>query len=237
MSIVKEMNSSADIPVRERKRKRRWSLLRLFLSGAAMLVVMLTAGFFLFFSLIDDRAAGDPPEADAIVVLTGGPLRISEAVKLLMQGKGERLLISGVYSATTKSELAALTPGDEELFKCCVDIGYDARDTIGNADETSSWAEEYGFKTIIVVTDSFHMPRSLAEIRRALPDARLISFPVRQDNLHLEAPWSYPGTMKLLAREYAKFVPAFARCVAIQLTRSRGIRGSMLDCVNTSDQQ
>jgi uncharacterized SAM-binding protein YcdF (DUF218 family) len=207
------------------------------LGGACVLAVILVAGFFLFFSLIDDRAAGNPPEADAIVVLTGGPLRISEAVKLLMQGKGERLLISGVYSATTRSELAALTPGDDELFKCCVDIGYDARDTIGNADETSSWAEEYGFKTIIVVTDSFHMPRSLAELRRALPGANLIPFPVRQGNLHLEAPWSYPGTMKLLAREYAKFVPAFARCVVIQLTRSRGIRGSAFDCMNTSAPQ
>ena len=95
------------------------------------------AGFVVFLNLIDDHIVSEPPKADAIVVLTGGPSRISEGVKLLMQGKGDRLLISGVYSATTRSELAALSPGDEELFKCCVDIGYDARDTIGNADETS----------------------------------------------------------------------------------------------------
>lgn len=235
MSIVKGMKSSVDIPVEASKRKRRWSWLRLIFGGAIALAAALVAGFALFFSLIDGRPAVGAPDADAIVVLTGGPSRISEAVKLLMQGRGQRLLISGVNSATTRSELAALSPGDEELFKCCVDIGYDARDTIGNAHETSGWAEEYGFKSIIVVTDSFHMPRSLAEIRRMLPDAHLISFPVQQGNLHLEAPWSYPGTLKLLAHEYAKFIPAFTRCVAIQLTRSRGIRGSVLDCMNTAN--
>ncbi|MBX2806358.1 MAG: YdcF family protein [Hyphomicrobiales bacterium] len=236
MSIVKDMNSSADIPVQDRKAKRRWPWLRLMLGGCVVLAAAIIAGFFLYFNLIDDRPAANLDDADAIVVLTGGPLRISEAVKLLMQGKGERLLISGVYSATTRSELVALSPGDDELFQCCVDIGYDARDTIGNADETSSWAGEYGFKSIIVVTDSFHMPRSLAEIRRALPKAQLIPFPVRQDSLHLEAPWSYPGTLKLLAHEYAKFVPAFARCVAVQITRSRSIRDSALDCMNSHPQ-
>ena len=81
------------------------------------------------------------------------------------------------------------------------------------------------------------LPRSLAEIRRALPDARLIPFPVQQENLNLEAPWSYPGTLKLLAREYVKFVPAFARCVAIQLTRRRGIPGSAHDCMNAAHTQ
>jgi len=237
MSIVKDMKSSVDIPVEARKRKPRWPWRKLMFGGCIVLAMALAAGFALFFSLIDIRPAADPPDADAIVVLTGGPLRISEAVKLLMQGKGERLLISGVYSATTRSELAALSPGDDELFKCCVDIGYDAHDTIGNANETSGWAEEYGFKSIIVVTDNFHMPRSLAEIRRTLPETRLIPFPVQQESLHLEAPWSYPDTLKLLAREYVKFVPAFARCIAIQLTRSRGVRGSTHDCMNSSDPQ
>lgn len=237
MSIVKDMKSSADIPIEVRKRKRRWSWLRLISGGCIVLAMALVAGFVLFFSLIDGRPAAEPSNADAIVVLTGGPSRISEAVKLLMKGKGERLLISGVNSATTRSELAALSPGDDALFKCCVDIGYDAHDTIGNAYETSSWAEEYGFKSIIVVTDNFHMPRSLAEIRRTLPDARLIPFPVQQDSLHLEAPWSYSGTLKLLAREYMKFIPAYVRCVAIQLTRRRGVRGSALDCMNLSGSQ
>lgn len=230
------MKRSEDIPVGGRKRKRRlW--LKPIISGCIVMTVALVAGFALFFSLIDGHSVAEPPDAEAIVVLTGGPSRISEAVKLLMQGRGKRLLISGVNSATTRSELAALTPGDEELFQCCVDIGYDAHDTIGNAHETSGWAEEYGFKSIIVVTDSFHMPRSLAEIRRVLPDARLIPFPVQQDSLHLDAPWLYPGTLKLLAYEYAKFVPAFTRCVANQLIRSRGVRGSVLDCMNTADSQ
>ena len=49
-----------------------------------------------------------------------------------------RLLISGVNRMTTREDLyrkSGLTPA---LFACCVDIGYDAHDTSGNAEETKA---------------------------------------------------------------------------------------------------
>ncbi len=216
------------------KRKRRLAWLKWIAGAGALGTAAAAAGFMLFYNLIEHGPAADLSEADAIVVLTGGPARIPEAVKLLMQGKGKRLLISGVNTATTRSELAALSPGDPELFDCCVDIGHQALNTIGNAEETSSWVRESGFRSIIVVTGNYHMPRSLAEIRRALPETELIPYPVTQDNLHLDRLWSYPGTMKLLASEYVKFIPAFARCVIIQIGHERGIYGGARMCVNAA---
>ena len=50
------------------------------------------------------------------------------------------------------------------LADCCLDIGYLAQDTIGNAEETRAWAQAWGFRRIVVVTSNYHMPRSLLEL-------------------------------------------------------------------------
>lgn len=187
-------------------------------------------GFLLFWGQIQHETALDVSRADGIVALTGGEARIPEAVKLLAKGKGQRLLISGVNPATTRKELAGLTPNSQHLFRCCIDVGRLARDTIGNADETGTWVRERRFKSLIVVTASYHMPRSIAELRRTLPDVELIPYPVQPRNVHVDAWWAYPGTLQLLLSEYVKFMPSYARCVGAQLGH-RGALGAMRQCL------
>lgn len=228
------MNSAMDIPVRVKKAKRSIPILKLLVVAALLILGAVTAGFFVFSSLIDAEPFAEIEAADAIVVLTGGEARIPEAVKLLSQGKGKRLLISGVNPITKKRELARLAPNSKKWFQCCIDVDQVARDTIGNADETRSWVEERGFRSLIVVTASYHMPRSLAELRRALPDTDLIPYPVTPSTIHLDAWWTHRGTFQLLAMEYLKFVPAFGRCVMIQVSLSRGVVGGARHCVNAS---
>ncbi len=92
--------------------------------------------------------------------------------------------------------------------------------------------EKRGFKSLIVVTATYHMPRSLAELRRALPDVDFIAYPVRPRNLHLEEWWAYQGSLQLLAMEYAKFVPALGRCVPAEFGRGRGVFGGTRQCLN-----
>jgi uncharacterized SAM-binding protein YcdF (DUF218 family) len=205
------------------------------LAGIALiaLAALFGFGFFLFWSLIDYEPIQDVSRADAIVALTGGEARIPQAVKLLAQGKGRRLLISGVNPVTTREELADLAPGNRRLFRCCVDAGREARDTIGNADETSQWVRERQFKSLIVVTSSYHMPRSIAELRRTLPDVRLIPVPVQPRNVHVNAWWLHPGTLQLLLGEYVKFMPAFVRCMSAQIGRGGGAAGSARLCLNS----
>jgi uncharacterized SAM-binding protein YcdF (DUF218 family) len=201
-----------------------------FALGAVMAAAVL--GFLLFRALIHHIPAEDVRRADAIVALTGGEARIPEAVRLLALGKGRRLLISGVNPTTTRKELSGLAPNNQHLFRCCIDVGREARDTIGNADETSQWVRERRFKSLIVVTADYHMPRSLAELRRALPDVELIPYPVRPRNVHVNAWWVYPGTLQLLVSEYVKFMPAFARCYGAQFSRGQGMLGAWQQCLN-----
>jgi len=226
------MNSATNISVETKKPRRvvRWGR-RLLVIGAVFASLVLAGFVFFSTKLVNGGHMADLRNADAIVVLTGGEARIPEAIKLLHKGKGERLLISGVNPLITKKELASLAPNSKRLFTCCIDVDQ-ARDTIGNADETRLWVKKRGFQSLIVVTASYHMPRSLAELRRALPDTELIPYPVQPRNLHVEAWWAYKGTLKLLAMEYLKFMPAFGRCVFIQIGRNRGVYHGARDCLN-----
>lgn len=230
--IVTGMGSARDIPVPVKRTNRFlwWGKFAVWVIAAAGALAL--AGFLAFSSLVNGDAADDIRAADAIVVLTGGEARIPEAVKLLAQGKGRRLLISGVNPVTTRGELASLTPNSKRWFRCCIDVGQEARDTIGNAVETKEWVKKRGFKSLVVVTATYHMPRSLAELRRALPGVDLIPYPVRPRNLHLEEWWAHQGSLQLLATEYVKFVPALGRCVAAEIGRGQGIFVGTRQCVN-----
>jgi uncharacterized SAM-binding protein YcdF (DUF218 family) len=153
-------------PARAVGRRRKWAGRAIGL-GIVVLLLGVTAGFLRF---AEHVAALEPPgqldATDAIVVLTGGSQRIDQAITLLKDGIGQRLLISGVNPRTTGREIQAMTSGSPELFDCCVDIGHDAIDTIGNANETARWINEHGFGRVLIVTNNYHIPRSLLELRR-----------------------------------------------------------------------
>jgi uncharacterized SAM-binding protein YcdF (DUF218 family) len=184
---------------------------RLIFDGLLFLMVLFFIGFAVFASGIDREPRETVRSADGITVLTGGADRIDQAMKLLAQGKAKRVLITGVYRATTKEELKQLASQGDQYFACCVDIDKEARNTIDNATETSQWVAQHHYQSIIVVTSNYHMPRALAELGRVMPGVDLIPYSVIDNNVHLERWWVYPGTTKLLMTEYLKYLPALGR--------------------------
>jgi uncharacterized SAM-binding protein YcdF (DUF218 family) len=148
--------------------------------------------------------------ADGIVALTGGASRITDAVELLASGRGRRLLITGVGATTNTAELVRLAPDYERWFSCCIDLDYTAINTVGNAAQTRRWARERGFRSLVVVTSDYHMPRAMLEIGHRLPDVTLIPFPVVSGQSRAE-PWWSTGSAKILVSEYLKFIVAAAR--------------------------
>lgn len=153
-----------------------------------------------------------PPEADAIVSLTGGGTeRLVVGMRLLTEGRGRRLLVTGVNPEVKEEELVTILEAPEPLFDCCVDVGRYAEDTLGNAAETAAWAKRNGFDEIIVVTADYHMPRSMAELRLAMPEARLISYPVRSLTADPGSWQSGIGAASRLAGEYVKLLVIKAR--------------------------
>jgi uncharacterized SAM-binding protein YcdF (DUF218 family) len=182
------------------------------LAGAA--AWLLAFGFVLFANSVMRDRSNEVHQADGIVVLTGGPIRIAEGARLLGEGRAERLLISGVNQKIGRPSLLKLSGLGEQTFNCCVDLGYAALDTIGNAAETRRWAEALHYNKLIVVTASYHMPRSLAELARVMPDTELIPHPVVPESLRQKSWWLNRTALRILVAEYVKFLPAAARLVA-----------------------
>jgi uncharacterized SAM-binding protein YcdF (DUF218 family) len=183
----------------------------MLLRACGVAVVVIGGGFLWFLSQLqsDERPPKNP--ADGIVVLTGGSSRVADAVDLLASGYGKRLLISGVHWQTGTGELSRSLRDNKSWLACCVDLDYSAVDTRGNASETRRWAQERGFRSLIVVTSNYHMPRAIVELSHSMPDVLLIPFPVIGEKWRNEPWWSSGAAARLLVTEYAKFLAAGVR--------------------------
>lgn len=177
----------------------------------ALGTVLIAFGFVLFATIVmrDEDTANE--KADAIVVLTGGEARIREAAQLLRQGRAKRLLVTGVNPKTDSRDIGKLSGLTADELACCVDLGYEALNTEGNAAETAGWTRERGYDSLIVVTASYHMPRSLLELSRELPNVRLIAHRVVPASFREREWWLRPRTARILLSEYVKLFPAAAR--------------------------
>ena len=195
-------------------RPARWFAL---VVGVAVLAFV--AGFVLFARAVARYVPASNERADAIVVLTGGEQRVGAGARLLIEGRGAKLLISGVNRQTSPEDLKRISGLPDQLFSCCVDIDYEALTTSDNADQASAWARHGRFNRLIVVTSSYHMPRSLTELRRTLPGVKLVPHPVFSHRLQTRRWWSDAFTARVLFAEYVKFLPAAARYSVARLLR------------------
>jgi uncharacterized SAM-binding protein YcdF (DUF218 family) len=193
---------------------------RLIAVAVGAMVLLFLAGFVVFANRVAKSTPVFVEHADGIVVLTGGSHRLAEAARLLADGRGERLLISGANRMTSRDDLYRNSGISWQMFECCVDIGYEAQDTPGNAEETMQWAADKGFSRLIIVTSSYHMPRSLTELGRVLPDVTLVPYPVVTPGFRKGYWWLDFATARILLSEYVKFLPSAARFGMARLLRT-----------------
>lgn len=179
--------------------------------GFLCLLGIFCGGFLWFANEVTSLKAPDGMKADAIVVLTGGYQRIDQAVGLLRDGAGKRLLISGAHPSATPTQIRKTTQVSASLFSCCVDIGYDAIDTIGNANEIIRWIHDHGYRSVLVVTNNYHMPRSLHELRRRDVETQFIPYPVVSSDLTRKAWFTEPDVLRTMLAEYGKMAAAMVR--------------------------
>lgn len=191
---------------------------------AAFLVLGLVwlAGLFAFADRVQrSTPARAPTPADGIVALTGANSneRISAAIGLLAEGRGRRVLVSGVNREVSREDLRLVTGSVRRLYDCCVDLGFTANDTVGNARETADWAKAMRFSRLIVVTTDYHMPRAMLELRAVMPAPAMTlqAYAVPTPALKGRRWWRSPRALRLMVMEYSKYLAILAREAVLEL--------------------
>ena len=133
---------------------------------------------------------------DIVVVPTGGAGRIARGLEILDAGYAKELFVSGVDPEVRKNEFAAEFGVTDAQMACCVTLGYMAVDTQGNASEAANWIVAKDYKTVRLVTSDWHMRRTFAEFRKAIP----ASITIEQDAIA-----AHPS-FAILVLEYHKFL-------------------------------
>jgi uncharacterized SAM-binding protein YcdF (DUF218 family) len=163
------------------------------------------AGFGWFVSEVPTQVDRETGTTDAIVVLTGGSQRVENGLTLLAEGKARKLFVSGVYHGTDVKALLRTTHEQRHWLSCCIELGHDADNTHGNAAETAAWMRAEHFHSLRLVTASYHMPRSLLEFSRAMPEIRIVPNPVFPEGAQRDW-WQSPHAIALIVAEYLKYL-------------------------------
>jgi len=191
---------------------RRRRLLLVPLVGLLLAAALWSGGLVWFAGAIPRTVADADTPTDAVVVLTGGRQRLESGLQLIADGKAQKLLISGVNPSVDLHELLRVSsPHMPEWVACCIVLGYEADNTVGNAHETAAWMRREGYGSLRLVTAAYHMPRSLLELRRALPGVTIIPHPVFPEKVMQARWWAWPGTLSLIVGEYHKYLGALFR--------------------------
>jgi uncharacterized SAM-binding protein YcdF (DUF218 family) len=186
------------------------------LAALAVIALIWASGLFAFAARVQQSTPqATPAAADGIVALTGANSneRIAAAVQLLTERKGRRVLVSGVNRDVSREQLRTATGAVRRLYDCCVDLGFTAADTVGNARETAEWAKAMRYRRLTIVTSDYHMPRAMLELRAVLrpPAMNLQTYAVPTAALKARHWWNSPGAVRLMVVEYSKYLAILGR--------------------------
>lgn len=182
------------------------------------------ASVLLFAFTVSSYKLANDTKTDAIIVLTGGGGRVEYGLELLASGRGKALFISGVSKEVPLGALLAKAPmGVRELLGVTslgrITLGHDATNTVGNAEESVEWIKRRKYKTVLLVTADYHMPRALVEFRAAMPEGVTLMPAIVITRDYRDLSWlSNVDTRNLILSEFHKLAAAKLRHLFIKAT-------------------
>ncbi len=135
-------------------------------------------GVYDFYNLAND-IVNSKNEVDGIVILTGASERIKTGLNHFYELKAKRALISGVSKSVKIKDFQYSQLQGYTHILGCIDIGYGAVNTFSNSLEAAIWVRNQNFKSIVLVTSRFHMPRSLYLFKETMPE--IMIYPIIVD--------------------------------------------------------
>lgn len=197
------------LPIDNKKRFFIGSIMGKCLLAVFILFVVWLYGLNSFVRQIPTGVNDNESKADAIVILTGGSRRFEEGLKLLYNENAEKLFVSGVGEDVTLANMLLLStyvPVNIAHLAKKIELGYEAKNTKGNAEEVYNWIRENKISSIRLVTANYHMKRSIIEFDKKMPDIKIIPHPVMPEQFVLEKWWQRKSMKKLLISEYNKYL-------------------------------
>lgn len=154
-------------------------------------LVRWAAAFFLFFAaaaavaphLLARRLPAPPPQGvDALFVLAGGENRIAAAFRAWKKRVGKELYVLGAGKEATVKGI--LPPGEEPSVAGLSKIHVEgwSENTLENAFSARSVAIARGFRSVVLVTSDYHLPRAYLALKKFMPrDTAIFVAPVASD--------------------------------------------------------
>jgi uncharacterized SAM-binding protein YcdF (DUF218 family) len=174
------------------------------------LLLLWLSGLVVFINMIPRGKIDSLSKTDAIVVLTGGSGRVGSGIALLQKGLAKKLLISGVGQDMAMKDLELLQNARDKKalheLQHLITLGYSAFNTASNAEEARDWVIANNITSIRLVTSNYHLPRSMLEFHKAMPQLTIIPSPVFPEQVKMREWWKWSGTTKLILLEYHKFL-------------------------------
>jgi uncharacterized SAM-binding protein YcdF (DUF218 family) len=132
-------------------------------AAALVFAAWLVATAVLFLRPREDN----PKHADAVVVLSGGrKQRLGEGLRLMQAGVASRLVISD-GQARGWTQANRLCAGHASFQVVC--FKPNPYSTEGEAEDAARIAERNGWRSLVVVTSTFHVTRARMLFRRCFP--------------------------------------------------------------------
>ena len=153
-------------------------LRRAFIAFLVLVLSLWLICFLRFFSSIPLINSMGQSKAEAIIVLTGGVKRLAAGFDLLGAGRSNLLFVSGVNTSVKLSDIQKISQDqgivlDDKYIQCCVELGYAAFNTVGNATESAEWITKNRIRSIFLVTSNYHIDRSLLEFRISMTNLEI----------------------------------------------------------------
>ena len=214
MATNKEQTSGGVMQGKDRPGPDLSRSLRYVVIYLCLAVAMLLSGLQHFVLTLPSASGKQLQYTDGIVVMTGGQQRLDDGLQLLTDGIAGKMLISGVGDGVSRAVLVQQLDLDEReinaLF-CCVELDFVAKDTRGNARVARRWAIDNNMRSLRLVTANYHMPRALLVFANEMPEFNLYQYPVYPDDLRIDGWWHDRAMLRLLIREYAKYLAETVR--------------------------
>ena len=182
---------------------------------AILFCIIITLYFFSFIHFIGniDKEFTIKKNVNNIVVLTGNTGRLVFGLDLMSNNSKSRMLITGVAKGVKYSEIIK----NRDVKRDRIDLGYKAQTTLGNAIETSLWIKEYDIRDIILVTDNWHMQRTLLLFNITMPNIEVSPYPIESMNFTMEDFFQFEKKTFFIYKEHLKYIVSHIQVIYLWL--------------------